>query len=574
MTVNLVQQLVGAAIRAFGLGLVTLIGLWLFRIRSSAARHAAWTVVLAGMLLQIPLAVVAPTVPLKAMPTLPVPIPQQVMESVRISVPLARTLPPANRTRPEPNTSTDSKRVRVSSSATIAVVYLAISMLLFTRMALGSRGLRRILRDARPIHDLGSGIFESALFVAPGSVGCFRTKIILPRAWKGWDAAKLQAVLAHEKAHIRRRDWLIQVASHVNVCIFWFHPLAWWMERELARLAEEACDDLALAGVEDGEAYAATLVDIARAAAAAGGVLNWRVISMAKESNVIRRVNRILNRNRRVPKPFGRLAWAALFACSLPVIYLSATVKLAPPNRDSTALTHAAVPAPPGELARRSLLPQQKSSMRLIAQATPNQSPRPAPPLTPFRPEDLPITMCVVIDNSGSMREKRTAVRMAALALVKASNPHDEVCIVDFNDDASIDLPHGKDFTSDIHEMEEVLTRIESRGGSALRDAIGMSIDHVKQRAHNDRKVLVLVTDGNDNSSATSPEQLLSKVKNSGVRVYSIGLLGEDHPRETKANRRALEQLAEASGGLDYYPKDLAEVESLSHQIANEIRKR
>ena len=124
---------------------------------------------------------------------------------------------------------------------------------------------------------------------------------------------KLRAVLAHERAHIRRRDWLIRVASHVNVCIFWFHPLAWWMERELARLAEEACDDVALSEVDDREEYAATLVEIARAICADTRVLNWRVISMARDSNVIRRVHRILNRSL-VPKPLGRFAWMTLIA--------------------------------------------------------------------------------------------------------------------------------------------------------------------------------------------------------------------------------------------------------------------
>src|SRR5438876_1061531 len=128
---------------------------------------------------------------------------------------------------------------------------------------------------------------------------------------------------------------------------------------------------------------------------------------MAKESNVIRRVNRILNRRLQVPKPFGRLAWVTLFACSLPVIYLSAAVKLASANRDSTVLEHAAVPARPAEGARQPLLPEQKSSMRLIAQAAPNQPLRPAPPLTPSRREDAPIAMCILIDNSGSMRDKR-----------------------------------------------------------------------------------------------------------------------------------------------------------------------
>ncbi len=161
--------------------------------------------------------------------------------------------------------------------------------------------------------------------------------------------------------------------------------------------------------------------------------------------------------------------------------------------------------------------------------------------------------MCILIDNSGSMREKRATVKAAALALMKASKPHDEVCVVDFNDETFVD----KAFTNGINEMEDALTHIDSRGGSAMRDAIRMSIDHVKQTAHNDRKVLVLVTDGNDTSSTVTQEQLLGTVKNSGVLIYCIGLLNEDDPGQAEAARLALGQLAEASGGLDYYPRML-----------------
>jgi Ca-activated chloride channel family protein len=182
--------------------------------------------------------------------------------------------------------------------------------------------------------------------------------------------------------------------------------------------------------------------------------------------------------------------------------------------------------------------------------------------------------MCILIDNSGSMRDKRALVKAAALALVRASKSHDEVCIVDFNDEAFNELPHGKDFTSDIKEMEEALTRIDLRGGSAMRDAVRMSIDHVQQKAHNDRKVLVLVTDGDDTSSMVTQEQLLGKVKNSGVLIYCIGSPNEDDLGQAEVAWLALGQLAEASGGLNYYPKDLADVESISSEILNEVRKR
>jgi len=180
-------------------------------------------------------------------------------------------------------------------------------------------------------------------------------------------------------------------------------------------------------------------------------------------------------------------------------------------------------------------------------------------------------TMCILIDNSGSMSDKRAGVVAASLALVRASKAHDEVGIVDFNDEVLNGLPGGEDFTRDIKEMEEALTRIDSRGGSAMRDAVRTSIDQVEQTAHNDRKILVLVTDGNDTSSTVTQEQLVGKVKNSGVRVYSIGLLNEADPGHDAA-RLALEQLAEASGGRAYYPKDLAELGSISQEIANGVR--
>ncbi len=546
MPIDLVSQLASAAIRACGLGVVAFTGLWLFRIRSSAARHAAWTVVLAGMLLQIPLGLVAPTVPLKALPALPVSIQPPTMNPARKLAGAAQTLVTASHTR------TTQKDPRVSSSGIITSLYLAISTLLFVRMALGSWGLRRMLRGAKPIDDLGTGVFESDLLAAPGSVGWLRPRILLPRTWRDWDATKLRAVLAHERAHIRRRDWLIRVASHVNVCIFWFHPLAWWMERELARLAEEACDDVALSEVDDREEYAATLVEIARAICADTRVLNWRVISMARDSNVIRRVHRILSRSL-VPKPLGRFAWMTLIASSMPVIYLSAAVTLAP-----------VVPALPVKAADLPLLRERKSPVRLIAQAEPNRTAT-APP----RPAEPPLTVCLLLDNSGSMRNKREAAKAAALALVKESRPGDELCIVDFNDETYLDL----DFTSDISKAEETIAHYDARGGTAMRDAVRMSINHLQQKARNDRRVLVLVTEGNDNASAVSQQDLLADVRNSGVRIYCIGLLSEGESREAVQSRRNLRQLADASGGQDFYPMDLAEAENISPEIARAARR-
>jgi VWFA-related protein len=176
--------------------------------------------------------------------------------------------------------------------------------------------------------------------------------------------------------------------------------------------------------------------------------------------------------------------------------------------------------------------------------------------------------MGIIIDNSGSMREKRPKVAAAALELIKASNPQDEVFIVDFNDVAYLDA----EFTSNIKKLEQVLDKIDTRGGTAMRDAISMSIDYAKEKGKKSKKVLLVITDGNDNTSNETLEQLVRKARQSEVLIYSIGLLNDEEPREGKAAKRALNELAIASGGLAYYPKTLGEVESITPQIAHEIR--
>jgi len=185
-----------------------------------------------------------------------------------------------------------------------------------------------------------------------------------------------------------------------------------------------------------------------------------------------------------------------------------------------------------------------------------------------FRREDIPVSMGIIIDNSGSMRDKRAKVAAASLDLVKASNPQDEVFIVNFNDDAYLDQP----FTNDIKKLENALDRIDSKGGTAMRDAISMSIDYVKDKGKKDKKVLIVVTDGNDNTSNIGLEELVRKAQQSDVLIYSIGILSEEEPREARKAKRALHDLGIASGGLDYYPKDLAEVDKITPEVAHEIR--
>jgi len=186
--------------------------------------------------------------------------------------------------------------------------------------------------------------------------------------------------------------------------------------------------------------------------------------------------------------------------------------------------------------------------------------------ITSFRREDIPVAMGIVIDNSGSMSNKRTAVNQAALNLVRASNPQDQVFVVNFADEYYLD----QDFTSDISKLQEALEKIESRGGTALYDALIASADHVKKNGKLDKKVLLVVTDGEDNRSRDPLEQAVEHVaENGGPTIYAIGILGGPKKRRDK---RALQALANQTGGIAFFPDNLEKVDAVSQAVARDIR--
>jgi len=191
-------------------------------------------------------------------------------------------------------------------------------------------------------------------------------------------------------------------------------------------------------------------------------------------------------------------------------------------------------------------------------------------PIRVFRHEDVPVSLGLVIDNSGSMRDKRAKVESAALALVKDSNPEDEVFIVNFNDEAYLD----QTFTSDQKKLEEALAKIDSRGGTAMRDATTMSMDYLKEKGKKVKKVLLVVTDGDDNTSAPSNtiEKLVAKAQQSQCLIYAIGIFTDEERGKAKRAERAMNALANATGGLAYFPKELTDIEKLAKQVAHEIR--
>jgi Ca-activated chloride channel homolog len=186
-----------------------------------------------------------------------------------------------------------------------------------------------------------------------------------------------------------------------------------------------------------------------------------------------------------------------------------------------------------------------------------------------FKREDIPVSMGLVIDNSGSMRDKRPRVNEAALTLVQSSNPQDEAFVVNFNDDFYLDL--DKDFTNSIPELKEALERIDARGSTALYDAIIGSLDHLK-KGSKEKKVLVVVTDGEDNTSRNTLEKTIREIQKTDTVIYTIGLLGEENKRSAKAAKHALLAIAQASGGAAYFPENVDDVHEICEQVAHDIR--
>jgi Ca-activated chloride channel homolog len=199
--------------------------------------------------------------------------------------------------------------------------------------------------------------------------------------------------------------------------------------------------------------------------------------------------------------------------------------------------------------------------------------------LAVFTHADIPVTMGIVIDDSGSMRPKRPSVNAAAWTFVNTSNHNDQVFVVNFNDVYYIDTP-GQ-FAANTQELKSALDHIDSRGGTALYDAVYASLDHLKL-GNRDKKVLLVITDGEDNSSNYTFPQLVKYAERSNAEIYTVGLLGGDeggggglfhiHSGGDRHAAKILKEMAEATGGKAYFPKSLSQVDEVCQNIAHVIR--
>lgn len=187
-------------------------------------------------------------------------------------------------------------------------------------------------------------------------------------------------------------------------------------------------------------------------------------------------------------------------------------------------------------------------------------------PITSFRRQDVPVAMGIVVDNSGSMREKREEVSRAVLNLVRASNPRDEIFVVNFSENYYLD----QDFTSDESLLQAALRQVSATDGTALYDAVVASAVHLMNRSHLEARVLLVITDGQDNMSQQTLEETLARLHQApGLTIYTIGIGGGS--LQTKG-REALQNLAKATGGAAYFPGNLNQLDNATRTVAHDIR--
>jgi Ca-activated chloride channel homolog len=189
-------------------------------------------------------------------------------------------------------------------------------------------------------------------------------------------------------------------------------------------------------------------------------------------------------------------------------------------------------------------------------------------PIKHFSHEDVPVTVGLVVDNSGSMKAKRHDVIAAALAFARSSNPKDQMFVVNFNEKVSFGLPGNTAFTDQPAQLQFALSSVAADGETALYDAVAVALEHLKQ-GDRDKKVLIVVSDGGDNASKHKLTEIMTLAGQPGVTIYTIGIFDDEDPDRNPA---VLKRLAKATGGEAFLPESLADVTPICERIARDIR--
>ncbi|HUP02798.1 MAG TPA: M56 family metallopeptidase [Bryobacteraceae bacterium] len=374
-----------ASLRAAALAAAVGSVLAAMRIRSGAIRHAAWTAVLSAMPLMFLLPRVTPPVPVPffeaSIPATP--LPALAEPSAPPPVPAVRTLSALQAAAAAPlaiAVPLPAPRLSWRAEAGFALYGIVLAFLLL-RAAMGWRASRRILRSAEParaasaLHGLPPtdeplAVLQSGLIATPLTIGICKPRIVLPLAWREWPEATQRAVLAHEAEHVRRRDSLVSFAAHLNRCAFWFHPLAWWLERQLAIAAEHACDETAVRTTGEGPGYARILVDLAETVRRAGGRLAWHGLGIHGAGALEERIARILRGE--PSRPVSNARKSAVAAACGAALFLAAACQ--PSRQTLVARAEARDKAEKEQLAAATAFRKPEADLRAAAdKLTPDQ---------------------------------------------------------------------------------------------------------------------------------------------------------------------------------------------------------
>lgn len=358
----------------------------LVRRRSAALQHAVATAVVCGMLALYGFG--------SFLPRLPVYLPGRTIAAATPG-PAGDVEPVVFQSRPAPmrQNATDYE-IRISWQAAVMFVYVAVAALLLGKLAMGMWLARRLRAGASLAFPHARDIYESERMAVPVAVGVLRPAIILPLEWRSWDDAKLDAVLAHEGAHVRRHDGLIAALASVNRSLLWFHPLAWWLERRLALLADQACDESSVAQLGDPHGYARLLLEMASVVDRSGGRLRPLALTMAAPSHMGRRIEALLEEGRTFSRGLSRMAvlWMALGA--IPVLFAAGALQV---DRRTIPAPYAnALPLPPLFAA-----PRNPSVPVRIAQAITTPAPAAAPTVAVPKFDTASIKPCSAGDGAG-----------------------------------------------------------------------------------------------------------------------------------------------------------------------------
>lgn len=380
----LLTQVVTIAGRGLILAAGAGLGLTAFRVKSTGLRLFTWTAVL--------YAIIAVSL-MGWLPAVPVPMPMFLQETAAKPFPVSGTVvhsssrepiaavPQNKKERLTEATSGNtpfasatvahtwdaiSSPVPISWKAVASTIYLAMAGLLLVRIIAGLAFTQRLVQASQRIHDPRVSeilhfratdwrhatvprIAESEFISVPVTVGVLRASILLPAGWREWDDAKLDTVIAHEMSHVIRHDALTQFVSLLHRAVFWFSPLAWWLDRHLRDLAEQASDEAALSAGANRNEYAKTLLGFFETLQAAPQRVWWQGVAMAEAGRAEQRVERILAWRGAVSMGLKKSVAVAIIAFAVPVVYLAASVRPARSHDGSAAATRAQEPAPPPE---------------------------------------------------------------------------------------------------------------------------------------------------------------------------------------------------------------------------------